>query len=234
MISMLYWIVLFGAMGVTVFWYSRKQPFPEISSRFALFLLLISVILWLGNTAPRGGGNDLFPAYLASITGGSAVIYGVIKMSVTKDDVVVAPFGGILFCVGSITLLSERWSGADQLEQIGSFILASILVSLELYLVFRGLIIGVQGISWSKSGLRQISRGLIHGNNGAISHFEKSWDMEEQWINAMSHAALALIYEKENNEKSRMEHVLQLEKIGGWGAVDEAWTETIRKFLGLN
>lgn len=234
MISMLYWIVLFGAMGVTVFWYSRKQPFPEISSRFALFLLLISVILWLGNTAPRGGGNDLFPAYLASITGGSAVIYGVIKMSVTKDDVVVAPFGGILFCVGSITLLSERWSGADQLEQIGSFILASILVSLELYLIFRGLIIGVQGISWSKSGLRQISRGLIHGNNGAISHFEKSWDMEEQWINAMSHAALALIYEKENNEKSRMEHVLQLEKIGGWGAVDEAWTETIRKFLGLN
>ena len=217
---MLYWIVLFGAMGVTVFWYSRKQPFPEISSRFALFLLLISVILWLGNTAPRGGGNDLFPAYLASITGGSAVIYGVIKMSVTKDDVVVAPFGGILFCVGSITLLSERWSGADQLEQIGSFILASILVSLELYLIFRGLIIGVQGISWSKSGLRQISRGLIHGNNGAISHFEKSWDMEEQWINAMSHAALALIYEKENNEKSRMEHVLQLEKIGGWGAVD--------------
>ena len=158
---MLYWIVLFGAMGVTVFWYSRKQPFPEISSRFALFLLLISVILWLGNTAPRGGGNDLFPAYLASITGGSAVIYGVIKMSVTKDDVVVAPFGGILFCVGSITLLSERWSGADQLEQIGSFILASILVSLELYLIFRGLIIGVQGISWSKSGLRQISRGLI-------------------------------------------------------------------------
>ena len=234
MISMLYWIVLFGAMGVTVFWYSRKQPFPEISSRFALFLLLISVILWLGNTAPRGGGNDLFPAYLASITGGSAVIYGVIKMSVTKDDVVVAPFGGILFCVGSITLLSERWSGADQLEQIGSFILASILVSLELYLIFRGLIIGVQGISWSKSGLRQISRGLIHGNNGAISHFEKSWDMEEQWINAMSHAALALIYEKENNEKSRMEHVLQLEKIGGWRAVDEAWTETIRKFLGLN
>ena len=50
----------------------------------------------------------------------------------------------------------------------------------------------------------------------------------------MSHAALALIYEKENNEKSRMEHVVQLEKIGGWGAVDEAWTETIRKHLDLS
>ena len=231
---MWYWILLFATLSVIIFWYSRKQPFPEISGRFALILLFISIILWLATNAPRGGGNDLFPAYLASIVGGSAVIYGVIKMSVTNDDVVVAPFGGILFCIGSITLLSERWSGADQVEQIGSFILASTLVILEIYLIFRGLIIGVQGISWSKSGLRQISRGLIHGDNGAISHFEKSWDMEEQWINAMSHAALALIYEKENNEKSRMEHVVQLEKIGGWGAVDEAWTETIRKHLDLS
>ena len=120
------------------------------------------------------------------------------------------------------------------MEQIGSFILASILVGLEIYLVFRGLIIGVQGISWSKSGLRQISRGLIHGKDGAIAHFEKSWDMDKQWINAMSHAALALIYEKENDEKSRSEHVIELEKIGGWNSVDESWIEAIRKHLNLN
>ena len=99
---------------------------------------------------------------------------------------------------------------------------------------FRGLIIGVQGISWSKSGLRQISRGLIHGKNGAISHFEKSWDMDKQWINAMSHSALALIYEKENNEDSRIEHTMELEKIGGWDAVDKSWIEAIRKHLDLN
>ena len=67
-------------------------------------------------------------------------------MSVSDDDVIVAPFGGILFCIGSITLLTERWDEAGQIEQIGSFILASILVALEIYLVFRGLIIGVQGI----------------------------------------------------------------------------------------
>ena len=75
---------------------------------------------------------------------------------------------------------------------------------------------------------------MIHGDNGAIAHFEKSWDMDEQWINAMSHAALALIYEKENNETSRMEHIVRLEKIGGWAAVDESWVETIRKSLDLN
>jgi len=233
-IGMWTWIVLFAITGCTVFWYSGKQPFPEISGRFALILLFVSIILWLATNAPRGEGNELVPAFLASIIGGSAVIYGVIKMSITNDDVVVAPFGGLLFCIGSITLLSERWGDAQQIEQVGSFILASILVILEIYLVFRGLIIGVQGISWSKSGLRQIGRGLIHGETGAIAHFEKSWDMDEQWINAMSHAALALIYEKENNEDARMEHIVQLEKIGGWEAVDDSWIETIRNHLNLN
>lgn len=228
------WILLFMILGATVFWYSRKQPFPEISGFFAGVLLFIASILWMSTSAPRGEGNELAPAYISTFIGGCAVIYGVIKMSVTDDDVIVAPFGGILFCIGSITLLTERWTEASQTEQIGSFVLASVLVALEIYLIFRGLIIGVQGISWSKSGLRQISRGLIHGRNGAIAHFEKSWDMDEQWINAMSHAALALIYEKENNEKAREEHTMELEKIGGWGAVDESWLETIRKHLDLN
>ena len=228
------WILLFSILGVTVFWYSRKQPFPEISGFFAAILLFVASILWLATSAPRGDGNELAPAYISTFIGGCAVIYGVIKMSVTDDDVIVAPFGGILFCIGAIVLLSERWIEASQAEQIGSFVLASILVILEIYLVFRGLIIGVQGISWSKSGLRQISRGLIHGKNGAISHFEKSWDMDKQWINAMSHSALALIYEKENNEESRIEHTTELEKIGGWGAVDKSWIEAIRKHLDLN
>ena len=228
------WILLFLILGVTVFWYSRKQPFPEISGFFSSILFITAAILWMATSAPRGEGNELAPAYISTFIGGCAVIYGVIKMSVTDDDVIVAPFGGILFCIGSITLLTERWNEAEQMEQIGSFILASILVGLEIYLVFRGLIIGVQGISWSKSGLRQISRGLIHGKDGAIAHFEKSWDMDKQWINAMSHAALALIYEKENEEKSRLEHVMELEKIGGWSSVDKSWIEAIRKHLDLN
>ena len=228
------WILLFSLLGVTVFWYSRKQPFPEISGFFSAILLFTAAILWMATSAPRGEGNELAPAYISTFIGGCAVIYGVIKMSVTDDDVIVAPFGGVLFCIGSITLLTERWNEAEQVEQIGSFILASILVALEIYLVFRGLIIGVQGISWSKSGLRQISRGLIHGKDGAIAHFEKSWDMDKQWINAMSHAALALIYEKENDENSKSEHVMELEKIGGWDSVDKSWIEAIRKHLNLN
>ena len=58
--------------------------------------------------------------------------------------------------------------------------------------------------------------------------------MDKQWINAMSHAALALIYEKENDENSRSEHVMELEKIGGWDSVDKSWIEAIRKHLDLN
>jgi hypothetical protein len=102
---------------------------------------------------------------------------------------------------------------------------------LEIYLVFRGLVIGVPGITWSKSGLRQIHRGLIHGPNGAISHFERSWDMEDPWINSMSHAALVLIHRELGNSDDEKSHLRELEKEGGWDSVDSSWTEAIESSL---
>ncbi|MEC8913703.1 MAG: hypothetical protein VYA52_00570, partial [Candidatus Thermoplasmatota archaeon] len=183
---MMFWIVLFLGLGLVVLYYSRHQPFPEISGRFALLLLVAGGMLWLSTTAPRETGESV-PAVVATVVGGAAVVIGVIQMSMLKNDVIVAPFGGVLLCMGAISLMVERWAGMEQTEQIGSFAIASLLVMLEIYLAFRGLVIGVQGISWSKSGLRQVRRGLIHGPNGAISHFERSWDMENPWIDAMSH-----------------------------------------------
>ncbi len=159
------------------------------------------------------------------------MVLGVWNMGVTKEDVILAPLGGVLFCVGGISLLAGRWEEAGQTEQIGSFILASTLVMLEIYLVFRGLVVGVPGITWSKSGLRQIHRGLIHGPNGAISHFERSWDMEEPWINSMSHAALVLIHGKHGNTDEEKLHLRELEKEGGWGSVDSSWAEAIEAAL---
>lgn len=152
-------------------------------------------------------------------------------MGVTKQDVILAPLGGLLFCVGGISLLVGRWEDSGQAEQIGSFILSSTLVMLEIYLVFRGLVIGVPGITWSKSGLRQIHRGLIHGPNGAISHFERSWDMEDPWINSMSHAALVLIHRELGNSDDEKSHLRELEKEGGWDSVDSSWTEAIESAL---
>ena len=102
---------------------------------------------------------------------------------------------------------------------------------LELYLAFKGLVIGVPGITWSKSGLRQIHRGLILGPNGAIAHFERSWDMEDPWINSMSHAALVLIHRKLGNTDEESAHLLELEREGGWDSVDLSWTRAIESAL---
>ena len=228
---MLFWIVLFASLGLTVFYYSRHQPFPEISSRFALVLLVTGAILWLSTTAPRETGESV-PAVVATVIGGAAVVIGVVQMSILRNDVIVAPFGGVLLCMGAISLMVDRWSGMEQTEQIGSFAVASLLVMLEIYLAFRGLVVGVQGISWSKSGLRQVRRGLIHGPNGAISHFERSWDIEDPWINAMSHAALALIHRHSGDAEAEREHVVELERAGGWESVDQSWIEAIKEALG--
>ena len=228
---MLFWIVLFASLGLTVFYYSRHQPFPEISSRFALVLLVTGAILWLSTTAPRETGESV-PAVVATVIGGAAVVIGVVQMSILRNDVIVAPFGGVLLCMGAISLMVDRWSGMEQTEQIGSFAVASLLVMLEIYLAFRGLVVGVQGISWSKSGLRQVRRGLIHGPKGAISHFERSWDMEDPWINAMSHAALALIHRHSGDAEAEREHVVELERAGGWESVDQSWIEAIKEALG--
>jgi hypothetical protein len=228
---MLFWIALFTGLGLTVLHYSRHQPFPEISGRFALVLLVTGAILWLSTTAPRETGESV-PAVVATVIGGAAVVIGVVQMSMLRNDVIVGPFGGVLLCMGATSLMVDRWSGMGQTEQIGSFAVASLLVMLEIYLAFRGLVVGVQGISWSKSGLRQIRRGLIHGPNGAISHFERSWDMEDPWINAMSHAALALIHCHSGDAEAEREHVVELEKAGGWESVDQSWIEAIEEALG--
>ena len=228
---MMFWIVLFLGLGLVVLYYSRHQPFPEISGRFALLLFVAGGMLWLSITAPRETGESV-PAVVATVVGGAAVVIGVIQMSMLRNDVIVAPFGGVLLCMGAISLMVERWAGMEQTEQIGSFAIASLLVMLEIYLAFRGLVIGVQGISWSKSGLRQVRRGLIHGPNGAISHFERSWDMENPWIDAMSHAALILIHRHAGDSGAEAEHVVELEKVGGWESVDKSWIEAIEEALG--
>ena len=187
--------------------------------------------MWLSTTAPRETGESV-PAVVATVIGGAAVVIGVVLMSMLRNDVIVAPFGGVLLCMGATSLMVDRWSGMEQTEQIGSFAVASLLVMLEIYLAFRGLVVWVQGISWSKSGMRQVRRGLIHGPKGAISHFERSWDMEDPWINAMSHAALALIHRHLGDAEGEREHVVELEKAGGWESVDQSWIEAIEGALG--
>ena len=227
---MMFWLILFLGLGIFSSYLSRLQPFPEKGSRFGWAVLISGLLLWISSTSPQGSGQDL-PASISVFLGGVFLIAGIRDMSRNKTDVIVAPLAGVLFCLGGISLLSSRWEFAGQSEQIGSFVLASTMVSVEMYLAFRGLVIGVPGIAWSKSGIRQIHRGLILGPNGAISHFEKSWDMEDQWINSMSYAALFLIHRSLGNSKEEEESLVELESLGGWGTVDDSWIEAIENGL---
>ncbi len=227
---MLFWIGLFFLVGSAGYYLSSLQPFPEIGGRFSSVVVICAFLLWIVSTSPRQG-SAFFPAVLAVFVGGISAIMGARSMGVTKKDVIVAPLGGILFCFGGVSLLSVNWGDASQTEQIGSFLLASTMVSIEIYLAFRGLVIGVPGIAWSKSGLRQIHRGLILGPNGAIAHFERSWDMEDPWINAMSHAALTLIHRSLGDSEKEGFHSVELEKGGGWVSIDSSWTDAIESAL---
>lgn len=227
---MLLWIVLLCGLGSYCYYLSRLQPFPEKGYRFAIVLFTGALILWISSTSPEGGGEDL-PAAISVFLGGFFVVWGIRDMSTTKTDVIVAPLAGILFCVGGISLLASRWEVADQTEQIGPFIMASTMVTVELYIAFRGLVVGVPGIAWSKSGLRQIHRGLIQGPNGAIAHFERSWDVEDQWINSMSHAALVLIHRSLGNPEGEARNLGEIEKLGGWQSVDSSWIQAVEEGL---
>lgn len=224
------WIALFVALGLVSINYARHQPFPEFGNRFGWLCLGIGVIFLISRNAPRETAL-LAPTVVAAAIGGLGVVIGVHHMVVTQRDVLVAPFAGVLLCFGTMSLMTDAWTGMDQTSQIISFVAASVVILLEIYLAFRGLVVGVQGITWSKSGLRQINRGLLVGPRGAISHFERSWDMDDQWLNAMSHTALALIHEHLGDESARKEHVGELEAIGGWDAVDGAWIEAIQSGL---
>ena len=123
---MLFWVAMFAALGLAVHYYSQHQPFPEISGRFGWLLLMLAALLWLSSTAPREVG-EWIPPVLATAVGGLGIIYGVVQMSLTDKDVIVAPFSGLLLCIGAIDLMVGRWDGMGQSEQIGSFIVASIL-----------------------------------------------------------------------------------------------------------
>ena len=221
-----YWIVLFFALGAISLYYARLQPFPEFGNKFGWSSIVLGLIFLISRNAPRDTAI-LAPTVTAAIFGGLAVIYGVRHMVVTQQDVLVAPFGGVLLCVGTVSLMADSWNEMNSTDHLISFVSASVVIMLEIYLAFRGLVVGVQGITWSKSGLRQVSRGLLQGPRGAISHFERSWDMDDQWLNAMSHAALALIHKHLGDEAAEKEHIQELQAIGGWDAVDKNWIQTI-------
>ena len=104
------WILLFLAIGAVSIYYSRHQPFPEYGSRFGWLSLGLGLVFLISRSAPRET-TILAPAVVAAVFGGLAVVYGVRHMVETERDVLVAPFGGVLLCVGTMSLMTEGWAG---------------------------------------------------------------------------------------------------------------------------
>ena len=223
-------VLLACIAGVTVVGMSKRQPFPELSQRFGVVLLFIGLIGILAQNAPDPPSDRFWQFVLTSI-GGIGVVVGMRHMAYTRMDVLIAPFSGILLCVGSIGLLWDEWSRLSEFEQIGAFILSAFLCIGEVYLVFRGLLIGRLPQAWSQAGLRNLQRGLIDGPNGALTCFEKAWDVEDEHLNPMAYLALQRINAAKGDVQESNKWAERLLEQGGERAVDEAWIKAIEGAL---
>ena len=223
------WIAFLGGTSALLLWMSYAQPFPEISGRWAWLMLGLTGILAVGMSSPRATSSHL-PAIISGVMGGLGVTIGAVHDR-HKRDVILAPFAGMWFVAATVSALADGWSSYNTTEQWVGFILATTVISLEVFLFWKGLIIGIQGISWSQAALRQLDRGLIDGDRGAISMFEKSWSTDDSWLDAMSHAALIRIHEYHGNSAAASEHAEMLERLGGIETVDEGWLAKIDSCL---
>lgn len=226
---MLGWIAFLGGTSAVLLWMSRAQPFPEIGSRWAWLMLGLTGILAIAMNSPRTM-NPILPAIIAGAIGGLGVVVGAMHDR-RKQDVLLAPFAGMWFVAATVSALAEGWSSYNQTEQWVGFILATIVILLEVFLFWKGLVIGVQGISWSQAALRQLDRGLIDGERGAISMFEKSWNVDESWLDAMSHVALVRIHNFQGNSAAASKHAELLERLGGEESVEGEWIAKIDSCL---
>ena len=224
------WILFLFGIGSACLYLSRHQPFPEISRNFSYLVVMTAALLLISEQGPRET-NPIVPAGVSLVLGVFGTLRGSWHMTRTSKDVLLAPFGGCLMCIGSISLMVGYWDNGGTYEHISSFVLASTLVLMEIYLVFRGLIIGVPGISWSKAGLRQIQRGLLEGPSGAIACFENSWDEDEDWLGAMSQAALVRIHEHLGQNEAAAKNRERLDSFGGEETIDGAWIGAIEEAL---
>ena len=223
------WIAFLGSTSALLLWMSYAQPFPEIGGRWAWLMLSLTGILAMALSSPRATSPDL-PVMIAGIMGGVGVMIGAFHDRRNRD-VILAPFAGMWFVAATVSALADGWSTYNSTEQWVGFVLVTIVILLEVFLFWKGLIIGIQGISWSQAALRQLDRGLIDGERGAIAMFEKSWSVDDSWLDAMSHVALIRIHESQGNQTEAAKHSEMLERLGGIEIVETAWIEKIDSCL---
>jgi hypothetical protein len=227
------WLVL-GVMvtvSVALLVGSRQQPFPEISGRFGWVLLSVSLLLAVGEQAPRPMSLSFLLIFVLGV-GSIGVLAGVHHMVRTRRDVFIAPMSGFLFCVGAGGLMVQTWPDLATFEQWAGFVMLVMLGGGQTWLVFRGLLIGRLPLAWSQAGMVALQRGQLAGEHGAIACFERGWDADEEHLNPMAYVALHRIHAFLGHEKEARTWLEAFEDAGGEASVAAPWIEAIEQGLG--
>ena len=153
-------------------------------------------------------------------------------MLVTREEVIVAPFAGILFSVSATAIMADQWGSLSSFEEYAAFATIVVIGGCQTWLVFRGLLIGRLPLAWSKAGLVALERGQVSGPHGALECFEKSWDLEEEHLNPMAWLALERIHTFIGNDAEASHWGKRLAESGGEEAVAKEWIEAIETALG--
>ena len=95
---------------------SKNQPFPRPSARFGWLVLLLATLVLIGQAAPKP--MTIFAHFvLLSGLGGFGLVAGVYQLAQTQRDVLVAPYSGMMFCVGVVGLMVSTWDDLSTIEQ---------------------------------------------------------------------------------------------------------------------
>ena len=195
-----------------------------------MLLLLMASLFLIGQSAPRPASVNGHFIFLSAI-GALGLIFGVHHMLNTRREVLVAPMSGFLFSVGVGGLMIQTWDTLNTIEQWSGFLALLVLSGGQVWLVFRGLLIGRLPLAWSQAGMVALSRGQISGQHGALSCFEKAWDVDEEHLNPMAYVALHRINEFLGNKKEAEKWYEALIDSGGQEAVAMEWIEAIEESL---
>ena len=227
-----WWFLLLEfAIALTLILMSSRQPFPGPSKRYGSVLLIIALLLLIGETGPRPTSVEVH-LYVLLAYGSLGLVRGVHNMLVTREEVIVAPFAGILFSVSATAIMADQWESLTSFEEYAAFATIVVIGGCQTWLVFRGLLIGRLPLAWSKAGLVALERGQVSGPHGALECFEKSWDLEEEHLNPMAWLALERIHTFIGNDAEASHWGRRLAESGGEEAVAKEWIGAIELALG--
>ena len=219
-------------IGTALIYNSKNQPFPRPSARFGWLVVLLTTLVLIGQAAPKP--MTIFAHFvMLSGIGGFGLVAGVYQLAQTQRDVLVAPYSGMMFCVGVVGLMVLTWDDLSKIEQWAGFLTIVVLGGGETWLIFRGLLIGKLPRAWSQAGMVALLQGRLTGRNGAIECFEKGWDADEEHLNPMAYVALHRIHLFLGNDDEAKVWKNYLDREGGEEAVAREYIHAIHDALSM-